>query len=450
MADLSDKNSALTVKITGADSSGTETNFANVDSNGSVPVLLKDSLGVNLGTSTNRIKSEINFANDYTTTAMGALRIASTQNVFESLFSFDKQPLIWDEVLTSGGTSTFNSNTNSVDMTVPTTSGASVVRQTFRRIRYNPSRTVQFLAAGNLGLPKANVRKRIGQFDTLDGLFFEHDGLNVNLVVRSSTSGAAVDTQIPQANWNIDKFDGTGPSGVTIDFSKHQLFYIQYAFQGFGDICFGFYHDGGVKFCHRQRISNVLTVPFMRTAHLPCRVEITNTGTSASNTTISYNSTTVKNEGEDADQEGQVRSYSSAPLKTVNTTTVPVISVRLTSSRVRAIADIIATTIFVQTVDEVIWSVHINPTLTGATFAIAASYTDLDTAATAMTGGTELISGILGQGTNSTAISQDYLKLVNSLLGASINGTSSIITLAARSRAGSADILSTLVWREYP
>lgn len=412
---------------------GTETTLSAINNKLTAPLIVK-----------------ANFANDYTTTSIGALRVATTQNVFESLFSFDKQPLIWDEVITGAATSTFNANTNSIDLTLPVISGAEVIRQTFRRIRYNPSRTVQILTAGNLGLPKANVRKRIGQFDTLDGVFFEHDGLTVNVVVRSSTSGAPVDTKIPQASWNIDKFDGTGVSGVTVDFSKHQLFYTQYAFQGFGDICFGFYHDGGVKFCHRVRVSNVLTVPFMRTAHLPCRVEMTNIGTAASITSMSYNSMTVKNEGEDADQEGQVRSYSGAPLKTVGTTVTPVLSVRLDPARLRAIADIIAGNIFVQTVDEVIWSIWVNPTLTGSTFAVTASYTDVDIAATAMTGGTELVSGILSQNTSSGSVSQEFLKLLNSLLGVSINNTPSIITLGARSRIGSADVLATLVWREYP
>jgi hypothetical protein len=392
----------------------------------------------------------VTFANDYTTTSIGALRVAETQNVFESLFSFDKQTTIWDETLTSGGTSTFNANTNSVDLTLPTTNGASVVRQTFRRIRYNPSRTVQVLSAGTLGAPKANVRKRIGQFDTLDGVFFEIDGTNVYVVRRTSTSGSAVDNRTAQADWNIDKFDGTGPSGVTIDFSKHNLFYMQYAFQGFGDIVYGFYFNGKVRFCHRERISNVLTVPSMRTGHLPCRVEITNTGTAASSTTLSYNSFAIKNEGQNGDFEGQVRSYSSAPLKTISTTIVPIISIRLGTGFERAIADIIKTTIFVQTADEVIWSVYLNPTLTGSTFAVTNSYVQLDIAATAMTGGIELLSGILGQQNSSSELSIETLKLINSYLGVSLAGTQQIITLAARNRTGTADVLSAISWREYP
>ena len=388
--------------------------------------------------------------NDYSQAVFGAQRVVTTQNVFESLFSVDKQSLIWDETLTSGGTSTFNANTNSIDMTVPTANGASVVRQTFRRIRHNPARACQLITAAVFGAGKANVRKRIGQFDSLDGVYFEQNGTTMRVGRRTSTSGSAVDVTVDQANWNIDKFDGTGPSGVTIDFTKQQAFFIQYAFQGFANITYGFYINGQIRFCHEEVTANVLSAPFMRTAHLPARIEITNTGTSASSTTLSYNSFTVKNEGEDSDTEGQVRSFSSAPLKTVGTTTTPVISVRLGAGFQRTIADILSTNIFVQTVDEVIWTVWVGATLTGATFATTASYTQLDTAATAMSGGTELVSGILSQNASSASVSQDLLKLVNSLLGVSIGGTSQVITLAARSRIGTADVLSTLVWREYP
>jgi hypothetical protein len=450
MADLSGIQAAEAVKIIGSDAAGLETTPVASTSNGALHTNLRNSNGTEIATSSNPLVVSSTLPNDYSRGVFGGARVVSTQNVFETLFSFDKQPTIWDETLVTGGTSVHNANTNSVDMTVTTTSGSSVVRQTFRRIRYNPSRACQLIASANFGAGKTNVRKRLGQFDVSDGLFFEQDGTTMYVVRRSSTSGSVVDTKVAQSAWNIDKFDGTGPSGITIDFSKHQAYFIQYAFQGFADITYGFYLNGQVVYCHRETTANVLSLPFMKTAHLPCRVEITNTGTSASNTTISYNSFCVKNEGEDSETEGQVRSYSSGPLKTVGTAVTPVISVRLAAGFQKAIADILSTNIHVQTTDEVIWTVWLNPTLTGSTFAINASYTQLDTAATAMTGGTELISGVLSQNNNSASVSQDLLKLVNSLLGVSIAGTSQVITLAGRSRIGTADVLSTLVWREYP
>ena len=413
-------------------------------------VKLLGSSGNQIGSKGDRLKVEASFADDYTTTAIGALRTAATQNVFESLFSFDKQPLIWDEALSGGATSVFNANTNSVEMTLPTTSGASVVRQTFRRIRYNPSRTVQVLIAATLGAAKTNVRKRSGQFDETDGFFFEQTGTGIAAVKRSSTSGSVVDTVIPQASWNIDKFDGTGPSGVTIDFTKHQLFYIQYAFQGFGDIVFGFYANGRVLFAHRMAVANIEAVPSCKTAHLPIRLEMTNTATSASPTVTSYNSAALKNEGEDANQEGQIRSYSGLPLKTVGTTEIPIMSIRLGAGFLKAIVDILKTSILVQTADEVIWTIKTGATLTGATFAVTGSYTEIDTAATAITGGVELVSGLLSDTSSSADVSENLLKLTNSLLGVSIGNVPTVITLSARSRIGTADILSTIVWREFP
>lgn len=403
-----------------------------------------------IGNTGDRLRTEIHLPSTYLRGTFGGLRTVSTQNVFESLFTFNKQALIWDEVLTGGATSALNTNTKSIDMTVPTTSGASVTRQTFRRIRYNPSRTVQVLSAAVLGAPKVNVKRQVGQNDDTNGLFFELDGLTANCVRRTSTSGSVVDVKYPQSSWNIDKFDGTGPSGLTIDFTKHNLYYVQYAFQGFGDIVWGFYLNGQISFCHRETTGNILSVPFMSFAHLPCRVRIENTGVTASSTTMSYNSCAVKNEGEDAEIEGQVLSYSDGPQVNVNQVPVPVISVRLGPGFEKAIADLLAVNIFATTADEVIWSLWIGATLTGATFGVTASYTQLDIAATAMTGGTQLLSGIVAQNTGSADISQKLLEQVNSLIGSNIAGASQVITLAAKSRATQATVSSTLTWREYP
>jgi len=431
MADLTEVQSAGITKIIGSDATGVE----------QTPVQ---------STPDGRLKTESSLPFDYSRGVLGGARVITTQNVFESLFSFDKQPTIWDENLVTGGTSTFNTNTNSVDSVTSTASGASVIRQTFRRIRYNPARACQFISAGTFGAPKANVRKRTGQFDDLDGVYFEQDGLINYVVRRTSTSGAAVNVRVAQADWNIDKFDGTGVSGITIDFSRHQAFFIQYAFQGLGNITYGFYLNGQILFCHSEATANANVNPFMRTAHLPCRQEITNTAATASATTMSFNSYSVKNEGEDGDNEGQVRSYSGRPLRTVGTVVTPILAIRLGSGFQRGVADLIAANIFCQTADEIVWSVWLSPTLTGATFAVTSGYTQIDIAATAQSGGTELISGFITQNVSSASVSQELLKLVNSLFGVSINNTSQIITISARSRVGNADVLSSLVWREYP
>jgi len=83
-----------------------------------------------------------------------------------------------------------------------------------------------------------------------------------------------VDFKVAQSDWNIDKMDGTGPSGVTVDLSKMQMFYLDYAWYGAGAIRFGFKDERGeVVYCHRMTHANVKTEAYMRSGNLPARYE---------------------------------------------------------------------------------------------------------------------------------------------------------------------------------
>ena len=86
-----------------------------------------------------------------------------------------------------------------------------------------------------------------------------------------------VDTRIPSSAFNIDRLDGTGPSGYTIDLSKMQMFYIDYSWYGAGFIRFGVRGpDGNVIYCHKIINNNVNYLAYMRSGNLPGRYE-TNT-----------------------------------------------------------------------------------------------------------------------------------------------------------------------------
>jgi hypothetical protein len=83
-----------------------------------------------------------------------------------------------------------------------------------------------------------------------------------------------VDFKVPQSQWNIDKMDGTGPSGVNINLSKMQMFYIDYSWYGAGAIRFGFKDQNGeVIYCHRITHANVKTEAYMRSGNMPARYE---------------------------------------------------------------------------------------------------------------------------------------------------------------------------------
>jgi hypothetical protein len=86
-----------------------------------------------------------------------------------------------------------------------------------------------------------------------------------------------VELRVPSSQFNIDKLDGTGPSGVTINLSKMQMFYIDYAWYGAGAIRFGVKDERGqVIYVHRMTHANVNTAAYMRSGNLPARYEASN------------------------------------------------------------------------------------------------------------------------------------------------------------------------------
>jgi len=95
-------------------------------------------------------------------------------------------------------------------------------------------------------------------------------GATADFVIISRT----VDTKYPQSTWNIDKCDGTGPSGYNIDLTKMQMFYMDYSWYGAGFIRWGFRGpDGNVIYVHKVINNNVNTEAYMRSGNLPARYE---------------------------------------------------------------------------------------------------------------------------------------------------------------------------------
>jgi len=82
---------------------------------------------------------------------------------------------------------------------------------------------------------------------------------------------------IPQHEWNMDKGDGTGPSGYNIIPQRMQMIGIQYSWYAAGFIEFMIRGaDGKFVFLHRIRNSNINYEAYMRTANLPVRYEVEN------------------------------------------------------------------------------------------------------------------------------------------------------------------------------
>jgi len=122
----------------------------------------------------------------------------------------------------------------------------------------------------------------------ITGIFASGSGATANIVRRTSTSGSPVETVVPQASWNIDKMDGTGVSGITMDFTKTQILVISAQWLGVGRVIVGFNIGGIIRPVHQFLNANNLTVPYTQTFNLPVRMEIRNTGASESKARTGY------------------------------------------------------------------------------------------------------------------------------------------------------------------
>jgi hypothetical protein len=84
---------------------------------------------------------------------------------------------------------------------------------------------------------------------------------------------SVIDTlNVPQSQFNLDRLDGTGPSGYVLDKSKMQMVAIQYTWYGAGFIDWGMRAtDGKLIWAHRVKNNNVNDEAFMRSGNLPAR-----------------------------------------------------------------------------------------------------------------------------------------------------------------------------------
>lgn len=209
--------------------------------------------------------------------AFGRLRISQPQTLFDSKLLVEDNPLYWDDQQTagSGTSSTYSSANVSQTIAVSATTAGTRVRQTKRRFNYQPGKSQLIMITFVLGAGAAGITKRVGYYDQNNGVFLENLNGVVSLVVRKNT----VDTKIRQSDWNMDVMDGSGPSGVTLDYSKSQILFIDFEWLGVGSIRFGFVVDGNIFYVHTQTHANRIVSTYSANPNCPVRYEIVNSGT---------------------------------------------------------------------------------------------------------------------------------------------------------------------------
>lgn len=210
--------------------------------------------------------------------SFGRLRVSEPYTINDYSFSksIDTQFLANTE---NGGAITINTARASANLTTSSATNSVAIHQSRMYHHYMPGKSQLILASFNLQGNTANVTKRIGYFDSNNGVFLEQTGDNVLYwVIRSGVSGTIQERRIDQSSWNTDPCDGTGRSGFNVDTTKTQLLFIDFQWLGVGHVRCGFAHDGFHVLAHEFINTNILDTVYLSDPNLPIRCEVRNTG----------------------------------------------------------------------------------------------------------------------------------------------------------------------------
>lgn len=385
--------------------------------------------------------------------AFGRLRVSNPATLFDSKQLHDNQPLFFDdqEVSGSGTSSTHSINTASSTIGVGATTAGKRLRRTFVRQNYQPGKSLQVLCTGVLqkaGAGQAGIQRRFGYFDDENGFFLEdHEG-TINIVKRSYVTGSAVDTQIAQGSWNQDTLDGTGPSGITLDFTKSQILFLDLEWLGVGRVRVGFVVNGLVYYAHEFLHSNVISGVYMSTPNLPIGYEIENDGTGGA-ATLEHICCSVVSEG-GQDRTGVLRHYESPEIGTlVAGTDYLALGLRLKSTHFDVTIDFTKITAIVDTNnDRAHWELRLGGTVAGGTETwnpLTNSAVEIAEGNGTLThsGGTVVDGGFFTDDTSTDQAVENALRL-----GSTIAGAAQEIFLIVNPVSATLSATTGLTWRE--
>lgn len=389
--------------------------------------------------------------NNGTGDAFGRLRVSNPETLFDSKQIFDNAPNFWDDQEVSGGstTSSHSANTASTTIAVALNTAGNRVRQTYQSFNYQPGKSQLILmtfvlddSGGGTGITRS-----VGQFNANNGLFLKDDGGTYKFVRRTYVTGSPVDNEVAQSSWNLDTMDGTGPSGITLDFTKTQILVIDYEWLGVGRARLGFNVDGVTYYAHEFKNANNLDEVYMSTPNLPLRFEIDNDGTGAASG-LKTICCSVMSEG-GTQELGILRHADSGSVSSLATgTTYAVLGIRLKSGYIGA--DVLLENLSViatSTNDQAHWELILNPTVAG-TF----TYSDQTNSAiqiatgastNTVTNGTEVDGGYFATSLPVSPTAPNARRL-----GAAIDGTVDEFVLCVRPITNNITVQGSMTWRE--
>jgi hypothetical protein len=384
----------------------------------------------------------------------GRLRVGEPHTLFECSNRFQIADL-FSSANTANTTINFVTTDGCVNLSIGTATTDSIVRETKKVFPYQPGKSLLVMNTTTFAEPKANLTQRVGYYSANNGVYLEQEGNDTYIVLRSQSTGVATsNNRVEQTNWNVDKFDGLGPSGYVLDMTKSQIFWSDFEWLGVGTVRCGFVINGELVIAHKFHHANLGKSTYMTTACLPIRYEIFNTGLTTSNSTMKQICSVVISEG-GYNQVTITRSISNAitgktlPSGGVKT---PMISLRLRSGRTDAI--VLPSTVTMYGFQNTPFKIYLmkDVTLTSPSWSTTdtTSSVEYDLSATALTNGVVVHEQVFsGQETISPLILLDYFNHSLQLTRDLGQATGNVFSVVLESTTNNDKGLTTLSWQEH-
>jgi hypothetical protein len=343
--------------------------------------------------------------------AFGRLRVSNPFTLFDSSHRYQDNNL-WATSTALGGVATFLGSEGLMALSVDSTSGSKVLRETTKVFSYQPGKSLLVMNTFVLAPAKTNLRQRVGYFGTANGIFLELNNSTLSFVERSLSIGTT--TTVNQANWNGDKLDGSGASGLTLDISKAQIMWMDIEWLGLGTVRVGFIINGQFITCHSFHHANLITSTYITTASLPLRIEIENTGSTSGSSTLKQVCSTVISEGgyQLYGAQKAAGTVITVPYNmSVAGTYYPIVSIRLKSTRLDAVVILTALSVLPASTGNYNWRVLAGTTTAGGSWTDPGSDSAVEYKinGTGVSGGRILASGFISQ-SNQSNPALDILK----------------------------------------
>lgn len=390
--------------------------------------------------------------------AFSRLRVSNPLILFNSQLTYDLAPILFEQIVSgSGATITHDATNRCALMTFSSTpTGGSAYMQSFEYLPYQPGRSQLIFVTFNMIAAVANTLKFAGYSDGINGVEFQLNGTTKQFVVYSASSLG--NETVTQTNWNLDKLDGTGPSGITLDIGKTQILVIDIQALYVGRVRVGFDLGGTIVYAHEFLHANLVLYPYIQTANLPVRCGMTCTGTVT--TTMNFVCSAVMSEGgsEDINAFGYTFETNTSRVVGVAGTQLMTLRPKTTfngiTNRMRVAYIDVEILNLGSTNENIRWDLCIGQAITGGTWAdVNTTYSGVEVNTGATLSGSPAViidSGwvTVGAGQKGESSATIVSRYPITLDAAGLNRTLGSITLKVTALSGTPTIYAGITFRE--